>query len=714
MIGESINRIDGPLKVTGRAVYSYERQDAGQPLYGYIHGSAIGKGRVTGIDISAAEAAPGVRLVWTHLNAPEQEPFKNKADMFGRPHPELTSDRIEYYGQPVAFIVADSFEQARAAAGLVQVAYEVEQGAYDLAGAQKKNWPDPLTIGPIGESRFGDVDGAMAQGPVTVEATYSTPYHFSHPIELPACLADWRDGHLHVYVAAQMVTQFRGGLANTLKLDRKQITVDAAFVGGGFGSKIFLHAETVLACLATRALGKPVKVMLTRRQIFTLVGHRPAVISHIRLAATPDGQLTAIGHDANMQSFGPEPWSEPVATVARSLYAAPNRLTRHAKTVLDIRAGEAVRAPGELPGLLVFESALDELAEKLGMDPVELRIKNDTAIDPELNLPMNGRRLAECLREGAERFGWDQRPKTSASRRDGKWLIGYGVASAMRAHFQGPTEVKVRIEPEGRVVVQTDMTDIGTGTYTIAAQVAAAGLGVPVAQVTMEMARTEFPVSQGSGGSWGAPNTSVAIDRACQALKEKIAAVAEPGYNDLFAEVRRHFPQGLEASGKTLSPADDLHFSKFSQYTYGASFAEVAVDADTGEVRLRRMLGVFSAGRIINPKTARSQLIGGMIWGVSAALHEGAYVDPRNGSWVNGDLAEYVIPVHADIPDIEAIMIDEPDTDANHLGIKGIGELGACGTGGSVANAVYNATGVRVRDFPITLAKLLPGLPAVA
>ena len=713
MIGEGINRIDGPLKVTGRAVYSYERQDAGQPLYGCIQGASIGKGRIASIDTSAAEAAPGVRLVWTHRNAPEQQPFENKPDLFGRPHPELTGDGIAYYGQPVAFVVADSFEQASAAAALVRVDYETEQGAYDLdASLAQKKWWESTDAG--GESRFGDVDKAMAQGPVTVEATYSTPYHFSHPIELPACLAVWKDGHLTVYVAAQMVNQFRSGLAATLKLDRKSITVDSAFVGGGFGSKLFLHAETVLASLAARALDKPVKVMLTRRQVFTMVGHRPAVISHIRLAATPDGQLTAIGHDANMQSFGPEPWSEPVEAVARSLYAAPNRLTRQAKTVLDVRAGEAVRAPGELPGLLVFESAMDELAEKLGMDPVELRIKNDTDIDPELNLPLSGRRLADCLREGAARFGWDQRPMTPASRREGQWLIGYGVASAMRAHYQGPTEVKVSITADGRVVVFSDMTDIGTGTYTIAAQVAASGLGVPVSQVSVELARTDYPASQGSGGSWGASNTSVAIDRACQALRETIAGVAGTGYNDLFAEVRRHFPQGLEASGKTLSSAKDPNFQNFSQYTYGASFAEVGVDADTGEVRLRRMLGVFAAGRIINPKTARSQLLGGMIWGISAALHEGASVDPRHGSWVNGDLAEYVIPVHADIPDIEAIMLYDHDEHANHLGIKGIGELGACGTGGCVANAVYNATGVRVRDFPITLGKLLPGLPAVA
>ncbi|MDB5541099.1 MAG: aldehyde oxidase and xanthine dehydrogenase family protein [Devosia sp.] len=704
MIGEGINRTDGPLKVTGGATYTADRQDAGAPLYGVIRGAGIGKGRITFIDTRAAEVAPGVQVVWTYRNAPAQAPARDYADL-NDAHPQLVGDRVDHYGAPVAFVVANSFEEARAAAGLVEIGYDVASGAYELdQGVQPGAWHNV--------SAFGDVDKAMAEGPVTVEADYSTPYHFAQPMEPNACLASWHDGHLTVYLAAQMISQLIEGLAATLKLDQKHITVDSAFVGGGFGSKIALHAEAVLASLATMALHRPVKVLLTRRQIFTIVGHRAASHSRIRLAATPDGRLTAIGHDATVQTFRGGDWTEGVATVSRALYAAPNRLTRHARSELDLGTAEPVRGPGELPGLMVFESAIDELAEKLDMDPVELRLRNDTAVDPERKIPLSGRRLADCLREGAKRFGWDNRPAVPGSRRDGRWLIGYGVASSIRGHFQSAAEVSVRLLPEGRVVVTSDMTDLGTGTYTIVAQVAAAALGVPVSQVTVELASTDHPSSMGSGGSWGAANTSVATDRACQSLRDQIAAVAGTGYNDLFAELRRHFPRGLEATGKTLESRDDPNYRRYSQFTYGASFAEVGVDADTGEVRLRRMLGVFSAGRILNAKTARSQLIGGMTWGVSAALHEGSYPDPRHGNWPKGDLAEYLLPVHADIPDIEAIMLDDFDEHANHLGVKGIGELGAGGTGGSVANAVYNATGVRVRDFPITIANLLPGLAA--
>lgn len=705
MIGEGISRTDGPLKVTGGAAYTADRQDAGPPLYGVIRGAAIGKGRIVSIDTRAAEAAPGVRLVWTHLNAPAQAPVRDNAGLTDA-HPQLANDRVEHYGAPVAFVVADSFEEARAAAALVEIEYDAADGAFTLGqGMQPDIWHN--------ESSFGDVDKAMAEGPVTIDAEYSTPYHFSQPMEPNACLASWRDGHLNVYLTAQMLSQLIEGLAETLQLDQKQITVDSAFVGGGFGSKIALHGEAVLASLATMALHRPVKVLMTRRQVFTLVGHRPASHSRVRLAATRDGRLTAIGHDATVQTFRGGDWVEGVASVSRALYAAPNRLTRHALSELDLGAAEPVRGPGELPGLMVFESAIDELAEKLGMDPVELRLRNDTAMDPEKHVPLSARRLADCLREGAKRFGWDNRPAIPGSRRDGRWLIGYGVASSIRGHFQSNAEVSVRLEPTGRVVVTSDMTDLGTGTYTIVAQVAAAALGVPVNLVTVKLASTDHPQSMGSGGSWGAANTSVATDRACHALREQIEAVAGTGYNDLFAEVRRHFPEGLEATGKTLKSRDDPNYQNYSQFTYGASFAEVGVDADTGEVRLRRMLGVFSAGRILNPKTARSQLIGGMTWGISAALHEGGYPDPRYGNWPKGDLAEYLLPVHADIPDIDAIMLDDFDERANHLGVKGIGELGAGGTGGSVANAVYNATGIRVRDFPITIADLLPGLAAL-
>ncbi|MGN6488422.1 MAG: molybdopterin cofactor-binding domain-containing protein, partial [Devosia sp.] len=540
---------------------------------------------------------------------------------------------------------------------------------------------------------------------------YGTPYHFSQPMEPNACLADWRDGHLTIYLAAQMLNQLIVGLAATLRLDRSRITIDSAFVGGGFGSKIVLHAEAVLASLGSMQLGRPVKVALARRQIFTLVGHRPASLSRLRLAAAADGRLVAVGHDTVIQTSPSEVWDEAISTVGRALYATPNLLLRQAHQELDLKAGEPVRGPGELAGLMVFESAVDELAEKLAIDPVELRLRNDTDYDPGKNAPLSGRRLVDCLREGADRFGWDERPKVPASRRDGRWLVGYGVASSMRGHFQTSAEALVRIEPDGLVIVRSDMTDIGTGTYTIVAQVVAEALGVPMGQVRVELANSNHPKGNGAGGSWGASNTTVAVDRACATLLERIASVSGRAYNDLFAEVRRHFPDGLEATGRTLPSSQEPAYKQFAHYTYGASFAEVGVDADTGEVRLRRMLGVFACGRILNRKTARSQLIGGMIWGVGAALHENAAVDPRHGHWVNGDFAEYLVPTHADIPAIDAIMLDDFDETANHLGVKGIGELGAGGTGGSVANAVYNATGLRIRDFPITPGKLLPGLP---
>ncbi|WP_423065036.1 molybdopterin cofactor-binding domain-containing protein [Devosia sp. CN2-171] len=704
MIGSGISRTDGPLKVTGRARYSAERQELGPTLHAYVLGAGIGLGRIERLDTAKAEAAPGVRLVLTHRNAPAQAPALEHADMFDA-QPQLWSDRIDRYGMPIALVVADSFEEARAAAAIIEVDYVADpDAAYEMGTEQPAEpWHEA--------SRHGDLDAGLRQSAATIDVTYSTPYHFGHPMELNAAIADWREGHLTLFLTAQMIAPLRDALAETLLLHPDAITIDSAFIGGGFGSKIALHAEAVLTSLAAMQLGRPVKLILTRRQLFTLIGHRAATVSRIRLGATADGKLHAIGHDARVQTSPWGNWSEGVATVARPLYPAPHRLTRTAHRELDLGAAEPVRGPGELSGLMVLESAIDELAHKLDIDPVEFRLRNDTNLDPEKKVPLSSRRLGECLTEGAERFGWDQRPKQPASRRDGRWLIGYGVASSMRGHFQTKTDVIVRLEPDGTVIVRSDMTDLGTGTYTIAAQVAATALGVGVEQVKVELARTNFPRSEGSGGSWGSGNTSVAVDRACQILRGKITEVAGTGFNDLFAEVRRHFPDGLEATGHTRGQKQEPDYTDYSIFTYGASFAEVAVDIDTAEVRLRRMLGVFSAGRILNPKTARSQLIGGMIWGVSAALHEGAYADPRHGHWVNGDLAEYLMPTHADLPDIEAVMLDDFDERANHLGVKGIGELGAGGTGGSVANAVFNATGVRVRDFPIRIDRLLSGLP---
>jgi xanthine dehydrogenase YagR molybdenum-binding subunit len=717
MIGAGINRVDGPLKVTGRARYSYERQARDESLYGFIRGAGIGKGRIISIDTRQAEAAPGVILVWTHRNAPRQGDFVPRGISLDSPHPQLTSDRIGYYGQPVAFVVAQTFEQARAAAMLVAVEYEREPGAFDIASNVDRAEPcAAVSVGLPGESRFGDIDRALDEGPVTTDETYTTPYHFSQPMEPHACLAEWREGHLTAHLASQMVSQHRTALAETLLIDEAQVTVDSAFVGGGFGSKLYMNAEAVLAALAARELAQPVKVALTRRQMFTLNGHRPAMIHRVRLAATPHGNLTAIGHDVTMQSFANEPFIEHAAVVARSLYAAPNRLTRHAAINLDVKTGEFVRAPGEMPGLMAVETTMDELAHKLRIDPVELRLKNDTTIDPELGVPLSGRRLADCLREGARRFRWDDRPTSPASRREGHHLIGYGMASAIRMHFQMPAAASVRIEPGRQVIVRSDTPDIGTGTYTIVSQVVADALRVPLGAVEVQLARSDYPRGSGAGGSWGAADVCVAVDRACQTLQARIRDAASGSdsnsEHDVFAVVTRFFPHGVEAVGQTVGMREDPNYSRYSQNTYGAVFAEVTVDGDTAEIRLRRMTGVFAAGRIINAKTARSQLMGGMIWGVSSALHEGAEIDARYGNWVNGDLAEYLVPVHADIPDIDTVLLDDYDEHANHLGMKGIGELGICGTGAAVGNAVFNATGIRVRDFPITLAKLVSRLPA--
>ena len=508
------------------------------------------------------------------------------------------------------------------------------------------------------------------------------------------------------------------------------------YVGGGFGSKLSVHSETILAALAALQLKQPVKVALTRRQIFHDVGVRPTSSQRVRLGAERDGRLVAIAHEATMHTNPQEEFVEASALATRSFYAAPNRLTRHRLIPLDMLRGEDVRAPGEAPGLLALESAVDELAHALGMDPIELRIRNEPTVDPERGVPYSERRVVECLREGARRFNWERRQARPASVRDGRWLVGFGVAAGIRVHPQVPAKARVRVAPDGTCVVLSDMTDIGTGTYTILTQVAADGLGLPLDRVRVELGRSDLPTSMGSGGSWGASSSSIAVYRACEVLRGKLLATARTDARSplhalnskavIFSDgriaagdasepisdlVARNHPDGLEADGESTPMWADPNFGSHSIHTYGAHFAEVGVDADTGEIRLRQMLGVFSPGRVLNAKTARSQLIGGMTFGLGMTLLEEAVVDLRSGAFVNCDLAGYLVPVHADIPVIDAVILDGFDGKANVLGVKGLGELGICGAGAAVGNAVFNATAVRVRDFPITLDKLLPALP---
>jgi xanthine dehydrogenase YagR molybdenum-binding subunit len=699
IIGQPVNRIDGPLKVSGRATYAAEYWNVGQPLYGFIVGATIGKGRITELDTTRAEQAPGVRMVMTHRNAPEQGKADPSISAYSRAYPTLDAPVIHHFGEPIALVVAATYEQARAAANLVDVSYDSEPARYDFAARLGHAYaPKTVNAGLDTDSAIGDFDRALGGAEITVNQTYTTPYQFAQPLEPHACLAVPSGEELTLYVSCQILAEARTAVASTLKMNEQHIRIISAFVGGGFGSKLGIHSETILAALAARELNQPVKVVMTRQQIFQLLGMRPMTSQRVRLGATRDGRLVALGHDVTMHTSPFAEYAEQTATAARPMYAAANRLTRHRLVELDLPRGEDVRAPGEAPGLLAVESAIDELATALNMDPVELRIRNEPARHPETGQPFSDRRLVECMREGARRFGWARRPARPGSVRDGRWLVGYGMAAAVRMQFQLPSKATVRMDAEGRVLVRSDITDIGTGTYTIVAQIAADTLGVPLERVKVEIGHSDYPQGAGSGGSFGATNTCTAVYNACLALQEKLRRGDVP-------------LEGVEAEGEIASMGDDPNYRKYSIHAYGAHFAEVGVDADTAEIRLRRMLGVFSAGRIFNAKTARSQLIGGMIFGVSSALHEEALVEPRTGAFLNHDLASYLVPVHADIPDIDAVLLESFDEKANVLGAKGVGELGHCGANAAVANAVFNATGVRVRDFPITIEKLLSGLP---
>lgn len=737
-LGQPADRIDGILKVTGRAPYGYEHKLERAPAFGYILGAGIAKGRIVEVDTSEAERAPGVILVMTHRNAPSQAPFgppvtPTVPEVFTRARPVLASDRVRYHDEPVALVVAETFEEARAAAGLIRLRYAGEPGAFDPAAPDAETYrPERTNAGFPTDSNRGDFERAFAEAPVRLDATYATPFESHNPMEPHAAIADWDGDRLTVHTSTQTIANIQAGLANTLRVPPQNVRVVSPFIGGGFGSKLIVHPETVCAALAARVLGRPVKVALTRQQMFANAGHRPAMRQRVRLGADRDGRLTALAHEVTATTSRFEEFAEQSAVPTRALYAAANRRTTHRLVRLDINRGEWMRAPGEASGQLALECAMDELADRLGLDPVELRIRNEPERDPEHDLPFSSRNLIACMRKGAERFGWSDRPMTPGSRREGRKLIGYGMAAAIRANYLGPGSARVGIDARGEVTVQADMTDIGTGTYTILGQVAAERLGVPLSAVKVELGDSTLPRTAGSGGSWGATSSGTAVHHACLALRERIATAAAShersplrGANvsearftggqlqlgsraeSLAALIGLIAPEGLSADGAAVRGET---YRTHSQHAFGAHFAEVAVDIDTGETRLRRMLGVFAAGRILNPKTARSQLIGGMIWGVGAALMEETVLDPRHGHFVNHDLAEYHVPVHADIPEIEVAFVPEDDDKGNPLGAKGIGELGNCGAGAAVANAVYNATGVRLRDFPLTLDKIFPKL----
>ena len=717
VIGQPVDRIDGRFKTTGTAPYAYDRYDVvPNQAYGYVVGSAIAKGRIASMDLAAAKAAPGVLAIVTAGNAGKLgKGTFNTARLLGGPE-------VEHYHQAIAVVVAETFEQARAAAQLVRVDYVRAQGAFDLAAAKDSGKPVAGFGGPA-DTAVGNFAAAFAAAPVQLDATYTTPDHAHAMMEPHASIAAWNGDKLTLWTSNQMIAWSAGEMAKTLGITKEKVRLMSPFIGGGFGGKLWLRADVLLAALGARAAGRPVKVALTRPLMFNNTVHRPATIQRIRIGATRDGKITAIGHEG---WSGDLPGGKPEAAVyqTRLLYAGASRLTATRLAVLDLPEGNAMRAPGEAPGMMALEIAIDELAEKLGLDPIEVRVVNDTQVDPEKpERPFSQRRLIECLRTGADRFGWSKRIAQPGKTRDGRWLVGMGVAAAFRNNLVMKSAARVRLDNRGIVTVETDMTDIGTGSYTIIAQTAAEMMGLPLHKVVVRLGDSSFPMSAGSGGQWGANSSTSGVYAACIKLRE--AVVRKLGLNAADAvftdgEVRsgdRRLPLAEAAGESGLVAEDAMEFGdlgkKFQQSTFGAHFVEVGVDAATAEIRLRRMLAVCAAGRILNPKSARSQVIGAMTMGAGAALMEELAVDKRYGFFVNHDLAGYEVPVHADIPHQEVIFLDETDPTSSPMKAKGVGELGICGVGAAVANAIYNATGVRVRDYPITLDKLLDRLPDV-
>lgn len=712
LVGKPIDRYEGRLKVTGRAPYAYEVREPRDPAYGFILGAGIASGRIRALQVGAARRAPGVLYVMTHETVPPQG--EKSEQVF----PQLQGTEIRHFDQPIAFVVAETFEQARAAAALITVQYDAATPKASLRAALPETFkPKKAQTEP--DSALGDFEGAFQAAPVRLDVEYTTPPQIHAQMEPHATIAEWRGDRLVLHTSNQMLNRGRKSIATVLAIPEERVRLVSRYIGGGFGSKLQPQPEAILAALAARVVNRPVKVAMTRQQEFHVATHRTPTIQRVRLGADETGRLTAISHESWSDATPGDQFFETSANVTRSLYAAPNRLTRHRIANLNVPVTSSMRAPGEAVGQLAFECAMDELAERLNLDPIELRVRNEPAQDPEKGVPFTVRQLVPCMREGARLFGWDRR-QAAGTRREGRWLVGLGMSAAARLNPLMPSSALVRLNPDGTLTVRMAMTDIGTGTYTILAQIAGEMMGLPVEKIRVEIGDTAYPAAAGPGGSFGAGSAGSALYVACDNLRR--ALLAKAGMNPEGADFQGGRavsgnrsealgdlagPEGLEAQGE-IKPGSLKE--AFSHYSFGAHFAEVGVDRDTGEVRLRRMLGVFTGGRILNAKTARSQAIGGMTFGVGAALMEDAVMDPRSGTFVNRDLAEYHVPVHADIPAIEAVFLPELDDKANPLKSKGLGELGICGAGAALANAIHNATGVRIRDYPMTLDKVLKGL----
>jgi xanthine dehydrogenase YagR molybdenum-binding subunit len=705
VIHRPLDRPEGPLKVSGRAQYAAERQLPRQ-AEGVLVRATVARGRLTGLADADVRGMPGVLGVFS-----DPRFVRNPAQGGAGAAPVQGVEEIFYHGQPIALVVAETPEQARHAAEALNPTFEAADPEVDPASAGEVDRPEKRAL------EQGDLDRAIAEAQASVDVAYSTAPHHAAAMELHAAVAEWDGESVTLHGSYQMLKYNKAELADALGIDESRVRVLSPFVGGGFGSKLGISPEAVAAAIAAKDLGRPVRVVMTRQQVFSMTTHRTSTRQRVRLAAGADGRLTGIGHEDRVYNLPGEVFSEPTAQSTHFLYAGANRRLGQEVARVNRACTGSVRAPGEAVGMLALEGAMDELARALDMDPIDLRLANIPERHPETDIPYSARRFADCMTEGAKDFGWSPGP-----RREGAWLIGQGMAAAARVNMVSPSEARVTLKAGGTARMETDMTDIGTGTYAILGQVAAEMLGLPMSDVEVRLGDTDLPPSAGSGGSHGASSAGSSVFVACQGLRARLAERLGCSAEDLSLK------DGVVTGGnrrmgltELLAGEDLTEEARFepgetsgqaSQASYGAFFAEVAVNRTTGETRVRRMNGTFAAGRILNEKTARSQCQGGMIWGIGAALTEEMFFDPRDGHVVNDDLAEYHLPVNADCPPIEVRFLEEREEMSCPIQTKGVGELGISGAGAAVLNAIHDATGIRVRDYPATLDRLLDALPA--
>jgi xanthine dehydrogenase YagR molybdenum-binding subunit len=734
-IGRPMSRFDGRLKVTGAARYTADIPFA-DATHAAIVSSTIANGRTASIETSVAEKAPGVLAVFTHRTMPRMKPTPkpwSHLHPHGQSYLPLQDERIHYAGQPIALVVAATLDQATHAGTLIGIEYEAQRPVVFGPQAAKDSVDPPQFLWPVASS-VGDADKAIAAAAVRIKRTYTTSDRHHNQMEPHATTAIWDAyGTLTLYETTQHIFGAKELVSIVLGIPPEKINVVSHFLGGGFGGKGYVWPHTVLAALAAKVLNRPVRLQLTRAQMYSMVGHQPATIQTIALGASEDGKLTGIRHD----SISPTPvfdtYIEYAALCSRSLWAASGGIATNHKVVhVNRNTPTAMRSPHEALGHFALESAMDELAYATGVDPVALRLLNDTEIDPYSGRPFSTRAMRQCLAEGAARFGWDKRTPEPRSMRDGRYLIGQGMAGAIYTHWRWPAKARVTLKRDGSALVEAGTHDLGTGTYTVMQQVAADTLGLAPDQVTVRLGDTRLPASHASIGSSTMANAGASVLLAAKAARDRAIELSLTGRNAPFAGAVRDDVVGIDGTlvlarrnlkityvellarnglaslvgDGNYDPVEEANGPK-AVFSFSAVFAEVRVDPDLGLVRLNRVVGAYDAGRIINPKTARSQAIGGIIWGVGQALLEQSETDSVMGRFLHRNYSGYLVPTNADIPRLETLFVGEFDEEASPLGAKGLGELTAVAVAPAIANAVYHATGKRLRDLPITVEKLL-------